>query len=60
MKCFRCGKPFYECKAMHPIDPPGTKGRRWVCIDCETPDENALVDPEVKKFERIIMRGSNQ
>lgn len=43
MKCCRCGKSFYDCKAMHPIDPPGTENRRWVCLDCETAEENAVV-----------------
>lgn len=54
MKCYRCGKSFYDCKAMHPIDPPGTKDRRWVCTDCETAEENAALDPEVREIERII------
>lgn len=57
MNCCRCGKPFYGCRAMHPIDPAGTKGRRWVCLDCETAEENASVGPEVKEFERRILEG---
>lgn len=55
MICCRCGKHFYECDSMSPIDPPGTKGRRWVCSDCETPDERANIDPEVKKYVRMIL-----
>lgn len=55
MKCYRCGKPFNECKAMHPIDPPGKKGRRWVCNDCETTEEANNVDPFVKEIENIIL-----
>ena len=57
MNCCRCGRPFYECRAMHPIDPKGTKGRRWVCLECETPEENAKLDPECKNFERMILEG---
>lgn len=56
MNCCRCGKPFYECKAMHPIDPKGTKGRRWVCLECETEEENAKISPEVKEYERMILQ----
>lgn len=36
LKCARCGKPAYKCLKLHPIDPKGTKDRRWVCSDCET------------------------
>lgn len=55
MKCCRCGKPFNECKAMHPIDPPGARGRRWVCTDCETKEEADRIDPVVKQLEDIIL-----
>jgi len=60
MKCCRCGKSFYDCKAMHPIDPPGTENRRWVCLDCETAEENAAVDPVVKEIERIILEDNER
>ena len=60
MKCCRCGKPFYNCKAMHPIDPPGTENRRWVCLDCETAEENATLDPKVREIERIILNDNER
>ena len=40
---------------MHPIDAPGTPGRRWVCTDCETKEESEKVDPVVKQIEDIIL-----
>ena len=55
MKCCRCGKPYNECKAMHPIDPAGTKNRRWVCTDCETEEEAKKLDPVAKQIEDIIL-----
>lgn len=60
MKCCRCGKSFNECKAMHPIDAPGTKDRRWVCIDCETEEEAKKVDADVKELENIILEDNER
>lgn len=55
LKCARCGKPFYKCLRLHPIDPKGTKDRRWVCSDCETDEEYARVDPDIKRIENDIL-----
>lgn len=60
MKCYRCGKSFNECKALHPIDPPGTQGRRWVCTDCETKAEADRIDPVVKQIEDIILADNDE
>lgn len=57
LKCARCGKPFYNCKWLHPIDPKGTKNRRWVCSDCETDQEYKSVDADIKKLESVILGG---
>lgn len=57
LKCSRCKKPYYKCQALHPIDPPGAKNRRWVCLDCETKEENAKLDPEVREIEKMFLEG---
>ena len=57
IECCRCGKDIWECgSALHAIDPPGTKGRRFVCESCITDEELA----KVPKFNRELYRMLNE
>lgn len=49
MKCCRCNKGMNEVNGMIPIDPPGTKDRKWTCTGCATLEElGMLPESEVK------------
>ena len=55
MKCCRCGLGITESKRnYYPIDPKGTKNRRWVCHICMTPEERDKVPADVRKIVGII------
>lgn len=39
MKCYKCEDSVDSGKIFIPVDPRGTKGRRWVCLDCASQEE---------------------
>lgn len=55
MKCCRCNKGMSELKCgMIPIEPKGTKDRKWICTDCATNEEIDDIDKEVVEISSII------
>ena len=34
-KCYKCGKSIETGRSFRPVDPPGTKDRRWICNVCQ-------------------------
>lgn len=54
MKCTRCNKQMSEVNGMIPIEPKGTKDRKWVCTNCATNEEIDNLDCEVKELSNII------
>ena len=55
MECCRCGrKPIENNLSMIPIDPKGTNGRRWICLDCATNEEVSNIDPMVKDISKVF------
>lgn len=34
MKCYKCKDSIESGKSFIPIDAPGTRERRWACLDC--------------------------
>lgn len=48
MVCCRCGRSLIKVKIpSFPIDKKGTPGRRWVCMDCLTPEELKNIPQDV-------------
>lgn len=43
MKCYYCGKGMESGRDFIPIEPAGTKNRKWSCVDCAKPHEKELV-----------------
>ena len=63
MKCYKCGSSIETGRSFRPVDPPGTKGRRWICNVCQGTKqetvESVLFGEEQKeepKFRRPTFR----
>ena len=54
MKCSRCNKKMSEVNGLVPIDPKGTKDRRWVCLDCITDEEWEAIPSDVVDLSQSI------
>lgn len=54
MKCCRCNAVMGELNAMVPIDPKGTKDRRWVCLNCITEEEWNNIPSDVVNLSQSI------
>ena len=58
MKCYKCGNSIESGRSFRPVDPPGTKGRRWICNVCQRIEQETVEsvlfaeEPEEPKFRR--------
>lgn len=42
MKCYKCGNSIESGRSFRPVDPPGTKGRRWICNVCQRIEQETV------------------
>lgn len=55
MNCVKCGVGFGDgVAAFYPIDPKGTKNRRWVCDKCADNETLDSIPEETKEIVSLI------